>query len=352
MMVIDGRPGNSGMQALLIEQAGRASLHRIPVPAPGPGEVLLRVRTVGFCGSDLNTFRGHNPLVSYPRVPGHEIAATVERVGPDVPDGPLREGAPVTVLPYTACGRCAACRRERANACENNETLGVQRDGALTELIAVPWRKVLHSEGLSLRELALVEPLAVGFHAVARARVDERDVTAVIGCGAVGLGAVAGAARRGSEVVAVDVDDRKLELAVAAGAKHSVNSRVHSLHSRLLELTAGRGPDVVVEAVGLPETFVAAVDEVAFAGRVVYIGYTKLPVAYDTAKFVKKELDILGSRNATPADFEAVIGMLGASTFPTDRAVTRVVPLADAGGALEAWAADPGAVTRIHVELG
>jgi L-galactonate 5-dehydrogenase len=340
------------MQALLIDEPGRARIHTISVPAPERGEVLLRVRTVGFCGSDLNTFRGHNPLVSYPRVPGHEIAATVERVGPGVPEGLFREGASVTVLPYTACGRCAACQRARANACENNQTLGVQRDGALTELIAVPWEKVLHAAGLALRDLALVEPLAVGFHAVDRARVDSRDVTAVIGCGAVGLGAVAGAARRGSEVVAIDVDDRKLELARAAGAKHSVNSRAESLDARLRELTDGRGPDVVVEAVGLPETFISAVDEVAFAGRVVYIGYAKQPVAYDTAKFVKKELDILGSRNATPADFEAVIRMLGDGAFPAEGAVTRVVPLVDAGRALEAWAGDPGAVTRIHVELG
>jgi L-galactonate 5-dehydrogenase len=339
------------MQALLIEEAGRARLHTTSVPAPAVDEVLLRVRTVGFCGSDLNTFRGQNPLVSYPRVPGHEIAATVERVGPDVPEGRFPEGARVTVLPYTACGRCAACRRDRANACEDNQTLGVQRDGALTELIAVPWQKVVPGGGLSLRDLALVEPLAVGFHAVERARVESRDVTAVVGCGAVGLGAVAGAARRGSEVIAIDVDERKLDLARAAGAKHSVNSRAQSLHASLRELTLGRGPDVMVEAVGLPETFVAAVDEVAFAGKVVYIGYAKQPVAYDTAKFVKKELDILGSRNATPTDFEAVIRMLRDGQFPAEGAVTRVVPLLDAGRALEAWSADPGGVTRVHVEL-
>ena len=339
------------MRALLIEEAGRARLGTASMPAPALGEVLLRVRTVGFCGSDLNTFRGLNPLVSYPRIPGHEIAATVERVGGDVPEGRFPPGEPVTVLPYTACGRCAACRRDRPNACENNETLGVQRDGALTEFIAVPSEKVVHAGGLSLRDLALVEPLAVGFHAVDRARVDLRDVTAVIGCGAVGLGAVAGAARRGSEVVAIDVDERKLELARAAGAKHSVNSRAQSLHATLRDITEGRGPDVVVEAVGLPETFVAAVDEVAFAGRVVYIGYAKQEVSYDTAKFVKKELDILGSRNATPADFEAVVRMLRDRAFPAEGAVTRVVPLVDAGRALEAWSADPGSVTRVHVEI-
>ena len=117
------------MNALQIEQQGRTRVVAIAAPEPQPGDVLLRIRTVGFCGSDRNTYRGLNPLVSYPRVPGHEIAGTVERIGADVPDGLFRPGMDVTVVPYTACGVCAACRRGRANACRDNQTLGVQRDG-------------------------------------------------------------------------------------------------------------------------------------------------------------------------------------------------------------------------------
>ena len=339
------------MRALVIDRAGSAALQEISEPSAAPEEVLLRVRTVGFCGSDLNTFRGLNPLVSYPRVPGHEIAATVERVGPGVPAGRLREGMLVTVVPYTACGRCPSCRRGRSNACRDNQTLGVQREGALTERIAVPWTHVLDAEGLSLAELALVEPLSVGFHAVSRARVEAQDRVMVIGCGAVGLGAIAGAAVKGAEVIAVDLDKRKLDLAQRAGATHIVNSGEASLPDAIASLTGGDGPDVVIEAVGLPETFRAAVEVVAFAGRVAYIGYAKAPVSYDTSQFVKKELDILGSRNATPADFEAVIDLLRTGAFPTAAAVTRVVTLEDAGEALREWSADPGPVTRIHVNL-
>ena len=227
----------------------------------------------------------------------------------------------------------------------------MQRDGALTERITVPWQAVLRADGLDRRELALVEPLAVGFHAVARGRVAEGDVVAVIGTGAVGLGAVAGAARAGATVIAVDVDDRKLTMARRAGATYSVNTRSAGLHDRLQELTAGDGPDVVIEAVGLAETFVAAVTEVAVAGRVVYIGYAKAPVSFDTTQFVRKELDILGARNATAEDFRAVMDLLLARHFPVTDAVTRVVSMADAGSALRTWHADPGAVTRIHVDL-
>ncbi|MEO8562487.1 MAG: zinc-binding alcohol dehydrogenase family protein [bacterium] len=339
------------MRALQIEHEGRTRLVSVEAPEPAAGDVLIRVRTVGFCGSDLNTYRGLNPLVTYPRIPGHEIAGVVEHVGSAVPADVFGAEMLVTVVPYTACGRCAACRRGRTNACRDNETLGVQRDGALTELVAVPWKKVLRADGLSPRELALVEPLSVGFHAVDRGRVEPRDTVLVIGCGAVGLGAIAGAAHRGARVIAVDVDDDKLALGRSAGASETIDTRAGSLHEHVQAMTNGDGADVVIEAVGLPETFVAAVSEAAFTGRVVYIGYAKAPVTFDTSQFVKKELDILGSRNATADDFRAVMEMLRGGGFPVDGAVTRVVGLDDAGGALRDWSARPATITRIHVDL-
>jgi threonine dehydrogenase-like Zn-dependent dehydrogenase len=338
------------MRALVIDAPGRARLGSLAAPRPPADEVLVRVRTVGFCGSDLSTFRGANPLVTYPRVPGHEIAGVVEAVGPDVPDT-VRVGAAVTVVPYTACGACAACRRGRVNTCRYNRTLGVQRDGAMTELVAVPWTSVLEAGDLAPGALALVEPLSVGAHAAARARVTPGDVVAVLGTGAVGLGAVAAAARAGATVVAVDVDDRKLDMARRAGAAHALNSRAASLHETLHALTGGEGPEVVIEAVGHPDTFVSAVAEVAVAGRVVFIGYAKAPVTFDTTQFVRKELDVLGSRNATADDFRSVVALLRDGRFPVADAVTRVVPLDAAGDALRAWDAEPGAVTRIHVEI-
>ncbi|CAN5118364.1 zinc-binding alcohol dehydrogenase family protein [soil metagenome] len=340
------------MQALLIDQPGQARLGTAIAPNAGAADVLIRIRTVGFCGSDLNTYRGLNPLVSYPRVPGHEIAAEIAFLGADVPRGSFEVGMPVTVYPYTACGSCAACRRGRPNACRDNQTLGVQRDGALTELVVVPWQKVVVPEGLSLRQLALVEPLSVGFHAVDRGRVAAEDVVVVIGCGAVGLGAVAGAHARGARVIAVDVDDAKLALATFTGASEVVNTPAAALRDRVYALTNGDGADVVIEAVGRADTFVAAVDAAAFTSRVVYIGYTKGAVAYDTSLFVKKELDIMGSRNATPGDFRAVCDMLRAGGFPADAVVTRAVSLEGASEALEAWHRDPHLVTRIHVDVG
>ncbi|HVH70959.1 MAG TPA: zinc-binding alcohol dehydrogenase family protein [Candidatus Dormibacteraeota bacterium] len=333
------------MRALVLQEPGRASIDVVPDPVIRPGEILLQVRMVGFCGSDLNSFRGLNPLISYPRILGHEVSATVVNG-----DSEIAPGTDVAVFPYTNCGRCAACRRGRPNACQYNETLGVQRDGALAECIAMP-REKLYRARLTLKELCLVEPLTVGFHAVARGRVTPEDIVAIFGCGGVGLGAVAAATLRGARTICVDVDERKLEVARTAGGAQMINSAREPLQQRLLELTDGRGPDVVIEAVGTPATFRAAVEEVAFTGRVVYIGYAKEPVSYETRLFVQKELDVLGSRNAQPEDFRAVIGLLEARKFPVDQVVSLIVGFDEAPEALRSWSENPTRFQKIQVRL-
>jgi threonine dehydrogenase-like Zn-dependent dehydrogenase len=336
------------MQALVMDKPGDVSVKTIDKPVAQGSEVLLRVRRVGFCGSDLNSFRGKNPMVAYPRVLGHEVAATVvsDAIGRD----DLKAGTDVTLSPYTSCGKCASCRRGRPNACQFNQTLGVQRDGALTEYIVQPADK-LYPARLGLKELCLVEPLTVGFHAVARGRVTASDTVAIIGCGGVGLGSVAASGFLGARTIAIDVDDAKLEVARKAGATDLIQTRRENLHELLQSMTDGHGPDVIIEAIGLPDTFRAAVEEVAFTGRVVYIGYAKEPVAYETRLFVQKELDILGSRNALPEDFHAVIKMLEQGRFPVEDAVSIVVPLDQAAESLAAWSADPAKYSKIMVQL-
>jgi threonine dehydrogenase-like Zn-dependent dehydrogenase len=333
------------MKALVLQKPGQASIETVADPVLTDGNLLLKVRMVGFCGSDLNSFRGLNPLVSFPRILGHEVCATI--VGGE---NELPAGTDVAISPYTSCGQCASCRRGRPNACQLNQTLGVQRDGALTEFIVMPAEK-LYPAKLTLKELCLVEPLTVGFHAVARGRVTADDTVAVFGCGGVGLGAVAASNSRGATTICIDVDDDKLELAQLAGGAYSINTSREPLHERLQEITEGRGADVVIEAIGTGVTFRAAVEEVAFTGRVVYIGYAKEPVTYETRVFVQKELDILGSRNAQPEDFHAVIKLLEARQFPVRQAVSLVVSLEEAPGALRSWSENPSSFKKILVTL-
>jgi threonine dehydrogenase-like Zn-dependent dehydrogenase len=209
----------------------------------------------------------------------------------------------------------------------------------------------LYPAKLTPKELCLIEPLTVGFHAAARGRVTAEDTVAVIGCGGVGLGAVAASNARGARTICIDVDDEKLELARAAGGTQTINSSSEPLHDRLREITEGRGPDVVIEAVGTPATFRAAAEEVSFTGRVVYIGYAKEPVSYETRLFVQKELDVLGSRNAQPPDFRAVISYLEARRFPVDQAVSLVVPLEEASDALCSWSENPSRFKKIMVSF-
>jgi threonine dehydrogenase-like Zn-dependent dehydrogenase len=337
------------MKAVAVYEPGKAGLVDIPEPSNGQGQTLLQIRMIGLCGTDLNTFRGKNPLVTFPRVLGHEVAATILHAGSGSPND-LREGTSVTLAPYTACGQCASCLRGRPNACRSNQTLGVQRDGALTERIAIPAEK-LYGAQLSLKELCLVEPLTVGFHAVARGRVTEHDTVAIFGCGGVGLGAISAAAFRGARVIAIDMDDAKLEIARKAGASALIHSGKEDLHLQLRKLTDGRGPDCIIEAIGLPQTFRASVEEVAFTGRVVYIGYAKEPVAYETSLFVQKELDVLGSRNALPGDFREVIRMLEEERFPVNDVVSAVVPIEEAPEMLLKWSENPAAFTKIMVQV-
>ena len=314
------------------------------------GEVLLRLNYVGFCGSDLSTYLGKNPMVKMPVIPGHEVGAVIEKVGADVPET-LKPGMTVTVNPYTNCGKCASCRNGRVNACQYNETLGVQRNGAMREYLVLPWQKVIPAGELTPRTCALIEPMSVGFHAVNRAQVTDIDVVVVIGCGMVGMGAIVRSALRGATVIAADIDDEKLALAREMGAAYTINTKTEDVHARLQEMTSGFGPDVIIEAVGSPVTYQMAVNEVAFTGRVVCIGYAKTDVSFQTKLFVQKELDIRGSRNAQPSDFRAVIHYLERGTCPVDRLISNEVSPEGAPEAMQQWAENPGKVFRILVKF-
>lgn len=338
------------MKAIQISDYRKMAVVEVEEPQMKSNEVLLRLQYVGFCGSDLSTYLGKNPMVKMPVIPGHEVGAVIEKVGTDVPEG-MKPGMVVTVNPYTNCGKCASCRNGRVNACQHNETLGVQRNGAMRTMIALPWEKVIPAGLLTPRTCALIEPMSVGFHAVSRAQVTDIDVVFVIGCGMVGMGAVVRSVQRGATVVAADIDDEKLALARQMGASYTINTLTDDVHQRLMEMTSGFGPDVVIEAVGNPHTYQMAVDEVAFTGRVICIGYAKTEVSFQTKFFVQKELDIRGSRNAQPSDFRAVIHYLEKGQCPVDALISSVVKPESAPEAMSQWAENPGKVFRILVDF-
>jgi len=337
------------MKALFLTAIGQTEIREIEKPSIGPEEVLLKIGMVGFCGGDLNGFKGLFELQEYPNVLGHEVGGTIEAMGSQVPES-FKLGNKVTVYPYLNCGKCISCRKGRRNACQDNKTMGVRRPGAMTRYIAIHWQDLFTSSKLSLKELALVEPLTVGFHAAARGRVSSQDRVAVIGCGIVGMGAIASAVNRGAEVIAIDIDDSKMDIAKKIGVAHTINTSREDLHEALTRITNGDGPDVIIEAVGNAITYRAAVDEVAYTGRVVCIGYAKSAVEFNTGIFVRKEIEILGSRNCTD-EFPEVIAYLEAGKFPVEDVISKTVSLDDAGAALADWAANAKGITKIMVDF-
>jgi len=337
------------MKTLEINKGSVTKFIEIDQPEYNDHEVLVRVERVGLCGSDLNTWRGVNPLTVYPCIPGHEIGGTIVKTGAQVQHATV--GDKVVVIPYKSCGQCSSCLNDRPNACKHNQTLGVQRQGGMVPLLAVPQDKIIVCNQLTSDHLALVEPLAVGLHAAKRAQIAIGEWVVVMGCGVIGLGTIAAVAAMGGRVIAIDIDDRKQSVALACGAEQFINSHNQDISAIVSALDAGRGPAVVIEAIGLEKTIEQAIDLVAFSGRVVYVGYAKKPVHYDSARFLLKELDIRGSRGSTVADFRAVIALMSQQHYPIGQIISAHYPLDTSDQAFQDWAADPGAFTKIVIDL-
>lgn len=324
------------IKALMIEAENVTHFHEVEEAALGAGQVRVGIRHVGLCGSDLNTFKGLNPLVKLPRIPGHEIGGEILAVGAGV-DAAYAAGRRVIVMPYTNCGKCTSCRKGKLNACRFNKTLGVQQDGGLAEEIVLPAEKLILNDSLAPRHLALVEPLSVGFHAVERGRVAKGERVVVLGCGMIGMGVLIAAVARGAEVIAVDLSEEKRVLARQFGAVETIDAGAEDVVAKVSELTGDDGVDVAFEAVGLPATFTQSIELACFGGRVVYVGYSKAPVTYQTQFFNLKELDIMGSRNAMVQDFLNVISHLETIGDTADALISKVFPFDEAEEALPYW---------------
>jgi threonine dehydrogenase-like Zn-dependent dehydrogenase len=337
------------MRAISLSDVKSIEIVDIPEPQMGPEDVLIAVHYVGLCGSDLNAYRGGFPLLTYPRILGHEVSGIIADKGRDVPET-LDINDRVMVSPYTNCGVCPACRAGRPNCCQFNQTLGLQRDGVLTGRFAIHHSKVHTSPTLALEELVLVEPLSVGYHATNRGRVTEIDTVLVIGCGTIGVGAVAAAARKGATVLVADVDEGKLQTARKFGAHTTIDAAREDVLAAVKDLTGGEGVDVAIEAVGLPATFRQAVEAVSYAGRVVYIGYAEQEVCYDTVHFVRKELDIMGARNALRV-FRAVIKMMERHEFPFTDLITGIYRFEETAAALRDWDVASGQITKLLIQV-
>ena len=340
------------MRMLRITEPYQIEYSEAPDPLdPHSEDVLLQVRQVGICGSDRNTYQGRNPLAQLPRIPGHEVAAQVVKTGSDVPAN-IQTGQLVTIHPYTNCNQCVACRKGRPNTCEFNQTMGVQRDGAMREYITLDWRKLYFDpqDRLTCQQLVLVEPLSVGFHAIDRGHVSSGDVVAIFGCGAVGMGAIAGALARNATVIAVGRTEHKLAVARGLGAQFTINTSCEQLSSAL-ELIAPNGPDIIIEASGGADAFLSAVKLIPYAGKIVCVGYCPNQVELSTIPFVKKELDLFGSRNALASDFQGVMRQISLGHLPIDELQCQVFDWHNAQNAFGSTESDNVAYFKCIIQV-
>ncbi len=329
------------MKAIYITQPGQIEIREIPVPIRHPGEALLKLRFGGICGSDLGSYRGTFAYFDYPRIPGHEFSAEIVEI--DENEQGLSQGMLVTANPYFNCGHCYACENGIVNACMDNQTMGCQRDGAFCEYITMPVERLYPGKGLSAKALAVVEPYCIGHHGVVRARVKAGEKVLVVGGGTIGLMAAIAAKRAGAHVYLCDLPEAEEKITKSQRAFGFegviLNRGADSLRQATIDITGrnetgertqGNGFDVCIEAVGLPETFQNCVDCAAFGGRVVLIGVGKLNLDFYFTAIQKKELHVLGSRNALKEDFLSAIDAAVRGEIDLESVITSVYPFRQA----------------------
>lgn len=345
-MEIAPPPVPSAGRRVVLERPGVVAVRDADAaPPPGSGQALVRLRLGGICGSDLSAFRGTSPLVSYPRVLGHELLVDVARC----PDRPDLEGRRAVVSPLLPCGACRACRRGRSNCCADLRVMGVHTDGGLAGATLVATSQ-LHAvpDGVSDETAVLAEPLTVAYHAVQRGAVDAGQVAVVLGAGAIGLlvaRLLVGA--RGARVWATDVDPWRLQVAERMGA-HPLPGDPAAMLRALADATRGELADVVFEATGHPACTRLATDLVGHAGRIVLIGWNRGPTEVDTVALMRKEVDLLGSRNSVDA-FPPVLRLLEGGLVDPGALITHRFPMEEAGAALRLLDAGGGRALKVLI---
>ncbi|MDF3019117.1 MAG: dehydrogenase [Steroidobacteraceae bacterium] len=315
------------MKAIVCEKPFHLSLTSSQIPARAAGDVLIRIRRVGLCGTDYHIFSGKQPFLTYPRVMGHELAGEVLEAAPD---SRLKPGQRVTINPYLPCRTCIACRSGRPNCCVALKVLGVHVDGGMREVLSVPESAVIDAAGLSLEQAAMVEFLAIGAHAVRRGQPGAGDRVLVVGAGPIGIAVSLFARMTGAAVTLMDTRRSRLDL---AGVHLAIDSTVHAdgtEHERLSELTGGEMFSCVFDASGNAAAMSAGLRYVAHAGSYVLVSVVKDDIAFPDPEFHKRETTLLASRNALDEDFAQVIGRIRDGSIPTRALHTHSIDAADA----------------------
>jgi 2-desacetyl-2-hydroxyethyl bacteriochlorophyllide A dehydrogenase len=336
------------MKALVCTTPRQFDYINTEMPVAAEGETLLKIERIGICGTDLHAFEGTQPYFNYPRILGHELAATIVQtkvVG-------FTAGDKVTMIPYIHCGNCIACKSGKYNCCVNMCVFGVHIDGGMREFVAVPDHALIKSEGLSLDELALIEPLSIGAHAVKRAAVTKGEFVLIIGAGPIGLGIAQFAKIAGAQVIVVDVNDDRLQFCTTnVGIEHAINPLKQDVMVSLNKITSNDMPTVVIDATGNLYAINNAFQYLAHSGRYVLVGLQKGNISFSHPEFHKREATLMSSRNADVSDFMHVMDCIKQGLVKPINYITHRVAFDAVTNHFESWLDPNSKVVKAIVEF-
>ncbi|PZF78975.1 dehydrogenase [Aestuariivirga litoralis] len=336
------------MRAVICRNPGEIEIVTYPVPERKPGEALVKIRRIGVCGTDMHIYQGNQPYFTYPRVMGHELSGEIVEVGPG---SALKPGEPVYIVPYLHCGQCIACRAGKTNCCTSLKVLGVHIDGGMCEYLSLPETHLFRAEGITLDEAAMVEFLAIGAHAVGRAKASRGQRVLVVGAGPIGVGVAIFAGLAGAEVTVLDGREDRLAFASRLEAvRHTVRLGEHDVE-RMRENTDGEFYDGVFDCTGSPRAMERGFGFVAHGGTYVLVSIVQGNISFSDPEFHRRETTLLSSRNATLADFATVMRAMRAGQVPTRAIRTHSAPLWEAGERMPEWIRPEAGTVKAVLEL-
>lgn len=318
------------------------------MPVQEEGHTILQIKRVGICGTDLHAFEGTQPFFTYPRILGHELAADIIETG----HPGFTKGETVTIIPYFNCGECIACRSGKPNCCAALKVCGVHIDGAMADYFSVPSYSLVHGDGLSYDELALVEPLAIGAHSIRRAEVKKDEYVLVIGAGPIGLGVMEFARIAGAKVIAMDVQESRLAFCKdKLKISHTINPLKENVTEKLSEITNGEMPTVVIDATGNLAAINQSFQYMSHGGKYVLVGLQKADISFSHPEFHKREATLMSSRNATREDFEHVISCMKKGLIDPTNYITHRVKFEQVKDEFANWLKPENHVIKAMVSL-
>jgi len=333
------------MKAILLDRPGSIKITELKTPFRSVGEVLVKVKAAGICGSDIGAYRGTNPLVSYPRIIGHEIAGEVLEVDNDS-EG-LNIGDHVVIDPYLYCGYCYPCTLGRTNCCENLKVLGVHTDGGMQDIIVHPVKMLLKvPDNIPWHEAVLAEPITIALHALHRIRLKTGEHILVCGAGTIGLLTALCAKAFGAEPIVTDLVEERLVLARNLGISHTINLKNEDAMDIIKRITKNRLVEAVVEASGSNESIRSTLDLVAFSGRIALTGWPKAETLLPTDIITRKELDFLGSRNSA-GEFTQALRLLAQGTINVNGLISKTIHFNEIPSYVEVQSKFPEKYTKI-----